>query len=89
MIHAYAVGNWRNGPVVYITPLFATTEAFTTPMLLARVRQDYPEFKDITDIEVQRFATAEEGELSRRELKAKYRVRQLEVRMVEAPPTRP
>jgi hypothetical protein len=82
-IYSYAVGDWRNGPVVVISPLFETTEAFTTPQLIARVKKDYPEFANITDIDIQRFATAEEGQLSRTTLKAKYGVRKLEVLMVE------
>jgi hypothetical protein len=82
-IFSYAVGNWRNGPVVTISPLFETTEQATTPQLIQRVRATYPEFKDITDIEVQRFATLEEGMESRTTLRSKYLVRKLEVLMVE------
>lgn len=81
-IFSYAVGNWRNGPVVVISPLFGTTEQATTPQLIQRVRSTYPEFKDITDIEVQRFATEEEGLESRTTLRAKYLARKLEVLMV-------
>lgn len=84
-IYAYAIGDWRDGPVVTISPLFETTEAFTTPQLIARVKKDYVEFANIMDIDVQRFVTVEEGELSRITLKAKYGVRKLEVNMVEAP----
>lgn len=82
-IYAYAIGDWRDGPVVTISPLFETTEAYTTPQLIARVKKDYPDFATITDIDVQRFVTVEEGELSRTTLKAKYGVRNLEVRMLE------
>lgn len=88
-IYSYAVGNWRNGPVVTISPLFETTEAFTTPQLIARVKKEYPAFKDITDIDVQRFATTEEGELSRSTLRGKYHQRKLEVLMVEPTPPAP
>jgi hypothetical protein len=88
-IYSYAVGNWRNGPVVTISPLFETTEAFTTPQLIARVKKDYPAFANITDIDVQRFATVEEGQLSRTTLKAKYGVRKLEVNMLEQTPMEP
>lgn len=84
-IYGYAVGNWRNGPVVVISPLFETTEQASTPQLVARVRLEYAEFKGITDIDVQRFATAEEGNESRTTLRAKYQVRKLEVLMVEPP----
>jgi hypothetical protein len=83
-IWSYAIGDWRNGPVVTISPLFETTEAFTTPQLIARVRKDYAAFKDISDIEIQRFATTEEGELSRVTLKGKYEARKLTVNMLEA-----
>ncbi len=86
-IYSYAIGDWRNGPVVTISPLFETTEAFTTPQLIARVKKDYPAFANIIDIDIQRFATVEEGELSRTTLKAKYGVRKLEVNMLEAPAT--
>ncbi len=86
-IYSYAIGDWRNGPVVTISPLFETTEAFTTPQLIARVKHDYPAFADIMDIDIQRFATVEEGELSRTTLKAKYGVRKLEVNMLETPAT--
>jgi hypothetical protein len=84
-IYSYAIGNWRNGPVVVISPLFETTEQASTPQLIARVRTDYTAFKDITDIDVQRFATMEEGNESRTTLRAKYLTRKLEVLMVEPP----
>lgn len=87
-IYSYAVGDWRNGPVVVISPLFETTEQVSTPQLIARVQQEYPEFKGVTDIDVQRFATPEEGQESRTTLRAKYQMRKLEVLMVE-PPKRP
>ncbi|MBK8612340.1 MAG: hypothetical protein IPN85_02455 [Flavobacteriales bacterium] len=82
-IYSYAVGNWRNGPTVVISPLFETTEQASTPQLIARVKKDYPAFKDITDIDVQRFATTEEGNDSRTTLRSKYLMRKLEVLMVE------
>ncbi|MCC7502685.1 MAG: hypothetical protein IT229_09160 [Flavobacteriales bacterium] len=82
-IYSYAVGNWRNGPTVVISPLFETTEQASTPQLIARVKNDYSAFKDITDIDVQRFATIEEGNDSRTTLRAKYHMRKLEVLMVE------
>ncbi len=84
-IYSYAIGNWRNGPVVVISPLFVTTEQASTPQLIARVRKDYAEFKDIADIDVQRFATTEEGNESRTTLRSKYLTRKLEVLMVEPP----
>ncbi len=82
-IYSYAVGNWRNGPIVYISPLIETTEAFTTPQLIERYKKDHPEFRDASDMDVLRFATAEEGEENRQTLKAKYGVRKLEVVMLE------
>src|SRR6185369_6683201 len=86
-IWSYGIGNWRNGPVVIISPLFETTEQFTTPQLIARIRHDYAEFKDTTDIDVQRFATREEGDLSRTTVKGKYERRKeiKQVVMVEEP----
>lgn len=84
-IYSYAIGNWRNGPTVEISPLFETTEMFTTPQLIAWVRHEWPEsFNDTTDIDVQRFATTEEGSESRTILKAKYGRRNLPVNMIEA-----
>jgi hypothetical protein len=85
-IWAYAIGDWRNGPVVTISPLFETTEAFTTPMLIAKVKKEYPEFANIADIDVLRFATTEEGELNRTTLRGKYQARKLEVNFMEAKP---
>lgn len=81
-IYSHAVGNWRNGPVVYITPLIVTTEAFTTAQLVEQYRNAHPELSDVKDIDVLRFATPEEGEESRRSLKAKYGMRKLEVMML-------
>jgi hypothetical protein len=49
------------------------------------VKKDFVEFANIMDIDVQRFVTVEEGELSRIILKGKYGVRKMEVNMVEAP----
>ncbi len=85
-IWSYAIGDWRDGPVVTISPLFETTEAFTTPQLIARVKKDYAAFKNIMDIDVQRFATTEEGELSRVTVKGKYEARKLTVNMLQAEP---
>jgi hypothetical protein len=88
-IWSHAIGNWRNGPVVYITPLIETTEAFTTPQLIARYKAEFPALKDVTDLDVLRFGTPEEGEESRRTLKAKYGMRKLEVVMLELPKEQP
>ena len=86
-IYSYAIGNWRTGPTVEISPLFETAEMFTTPQLIAWVRHEWPEsFTDTTDIDVQRFATIEEGSESRSILKAKYGVRKLPVHIFEKDP---
>lgn len=87
IIWSHAIGNWRNGPVVYITPLIETTEAFTTAQLIARHKAEYPELKDVVDLDVLRFGTPEEGHDSRTILKAKYGLRKLEVVMLETPKT--
>lgn len=83
-IWSHAIGNWRNGPVVYITPLIETTTQFTTPMLLERYKAEFPELKDVEDIDILRFGTPEEGDESRLTLQAKYGVRKLEVVMLKA-----
>ncbi|HRF80618.1 MAG TPA: hypothetical protein PL070_11085 [Flavobacteriales bacterium] len=87
IIWSHAIGNWRNGPVVYITPLIETTEAFTTPQLIAHYRTEFPELKNVVDLDVLRFGTPEEGNDSRNTLKAKYGMRKLEVVMLETPKT--
>ena len=86
-IYSHAIGNWRNGPVVYITPLVETTEATTKAQLKERFRSEHPELKDIpdADFDVLLFGTKEEGHDSRNTLKAKYGIRKLEVVMLEAP----
>ena len=86
-IWSHAIGNWRNGPVVYITPLIETTEAMTKAQVKEQFRTRYPELKDIpdTDLDVLLFGTVEEGEQSRRVLKSKYESRKLEVVMLEPP----
>lgn len=89
VIWSHAIGNWRNGPTVYITPLIETTEAFTTAQLIARYKADHPELKDVTDLDVLRFGTPEEGNDSRNTLKAKYGMRKLVVVMLEAPKEQP
>lgn len=85
-IYSHAIGNWRNGPVVYITPLIETTEATTKPQLREQLRARFTELKDIpeTDFDVLLFGTKEEGNDSRTTLKAKYGMRKLEVVMLDA-----
>ncbi len=82
-IYSYAVANWKDGPIVYISPLIETTEAFTTPQLLAQYKEAHPEIQQARDIDVLRFATAEEGEESRQILRRKYGMRKLQVVMLE------
>lgn len=83
-IYGYAVGNWRNGPVVEFSPLFETSEMFTTPQLTQWVRKQWPaSFTDTTDMSIQRFASPEEGYQNRNTLKAKYGMRKLEVHLLE------
>lgn len=91
-IYAYAIGDWRNGPVVHISPMIETTEMFSPQALIRWVRQEWPTtFTDTTDIDVQFFAVIEDGEESRATLKAKYGVRKLPVNLMEAaePPRTP
>lgn len=83
-IWSHAIGNWRNGPVVYITEVIETTEAETTPYLMTVYKRDFFP-KDVTDIDILRFATKEEGDESARTLKAKYGMRKLEVRILPIP----
>ena len=87
-IYSHAIGNWRNGPVVYITPLIETSEAMTKPRLKEQYRARYPELKGIpdTDLDVLLFGTKEEGEESRVGLMRKYGFRKLDVVMLEAEP---
>lgn len=87
-IYSHAIGNWRNGPVVYITPLIETSEAMTKPKLREQYRAQYTELKDIpdTDLDVLLFGTKEEGEESRVSLMRKYGFRKLDVVMLETEP---
>lgn len=85
-IYSHAIGNWRNGPVVYITPVIETTEAVTTPQLLERYRREYAPLVEVHDLDVLRFGTVEEAEESRVSLKAKYGLRKLEVVMLGSAP---
>lgn len=85
IIWSHAIGNWRNGPVVYISPLIETTEAETKPQLAVWFRREFPELRDVKDLDVLLFGTKEEGEESRRVLELKYGLRKLEVVMLEVP----
>lgn len=84
-IYSHAIGNWRNGPVVYISPLIETTEAETKPQLAQLFRREFPELRDLKDLDVLLFGTKEEGEESRRVLEMKYGLRRLKVVMLEVP----
>ncbi len=85
-IWSHAIGNWRNGPTVCITPLIETTEATTKQQLKEQYRADFPELKNIVDadLDVLLFGTKEEGEESRTSLQRKYEYRKLVVVMLEA-----
>lgn len=87
-IYCFAIGNWRNGPTVYISPLNETTEAATKPKLKEQFRAQHAELKDIvdTDLDVLLFGSREEGEDHRNSLKQKYGIRKLEVAVLGAPP---
>lgn len=86
-IYSYAIGNWRNGPVVEFSPLFETTEMFTAPQLIRWVREQWPaSFADTTDIDVLFFTDIEGGQENRTTLKAKYDMRKLQVNMIEVDP---
>jgi hypothetical protein len=86
-IYSHAIGNWRSGPVVYITPLIEASEAMTKAQLVELYRAQFPELKDIpaSDLDVLLFGTREEGDESRRTLHAKYGMRKLSVVMLEKP----
>lgn len=83
-IYSFAIGNWRNGPTVYLTPLIETTEAATKPKLKEQFRAQHAELIDIPDmdLDVLLFGTREEGEEHRMSLKQKYSHRKLEVVML-------
>lgn len=86
-IYSYVVGNWRNGPVVEISPLFGTTGMFSDADLIRWAAAQWPgSFAGVADVDVLRFATTEEGRESRTTLMAKYGLRKLEVHMIEAEP---
>ncbi len=85
IIWSHAIGNWRNGPVVYISPVIQTTEAETKPQLAQFFRREFPDLKSVTDLDVLLFGSREEAEESRTTLQAKYSVRRLEVVMLEVP----
>ena len=57
--------------------------------MIAQYKAEYPELKGVTDLDVLRFGTKEEGEESRRSLNAKYGIRKLPVVMLEHPKEQP
>jgi hypothetical protein len=87
-IYSHAIGNWRNGPTVYITPVIETTEKVGSAGVRALVKEQYPELRDIPvhDLDVLLFGTQEEAELSRRTLQTKYTLRKLPIVMLPAAP---
>lgn len=90
-IYSFAIGNWRNGPTVYITPLIETTEAATKTKLKEQFRARHAELRDIPDmdLDVLLFGTREECEEHRMSLRHKYGYRKLEVVILEAPAAPP
>lgn len=82
-IYSYAIANWKNGPMVYMTPVIETTEAVRTSELLDRFKKEYAEFRDAADIDLLRFATLEEATADRGTLHRKYGMRKLEVVILE------
>lgn len=78
-IYSYAIANWKNGPVVHMTPVIETTEAVTTSELLAHFKGTYPEFREAADVDLLRFATIEEATSDRETLRRKYGMRKMEV----------
>ena len=82
-IYSYAIANWKNGPVVYMTPVVETTEAVTTPQLLAQFKETYPEFREAADVDLLRFATIEESHTDRETLRRKYGMRKLDVVLLD------
>jgi hypothetical protein len=89
-IYSHAIGNWRNGPTVYITPVIGTTEKIGSAGVRGQVKEQYAELRDIPahDLDVLLFGTQEEAELSRRTLQAKYTMRKLPVVLLPPAPTR-
>ncbi len=86
-IYSLAIGNWRGGSPVYITPVIETTEAMSKAALEALFRAQHPELKDIAkdNLDVLLFGTREEGDDKRMQLQRSYAYRKLEVMMLEAP----
>ncbi len=82
-IYCYAIANWKNGPIVHMTPVIETTEAVRTAELLDRFKEEYPEFREAEDVDLLRFATLEEAELDRETLRRKYGMRKLEVVLLD------
>jgi hypothetical protein len=83
-IYGHAIGNWRNGPVVHLSPVFETSEALSREQHLAQYRDHYPVLRNIpdNDLDVLLFATREEAEESRANLRAKYARRELPVELL-------
>ncbi|MFZ1688215.1 MAG: hypothetical protein WAU70_12370 [Flavobacteriales bacterium] len=78
-IHAYAIGNWRNGPTVQMTDVFETSEQFTTEQIMARVKAEYVAFKDIIDTDLLLFTDTPSALKNQEVLIHKYAQRKLPV----------
>ena len=86
-IHSLAIGNWRSGSPVYLTPVIKTTEAMSKVKLAAHFRAQYAELKDIADgnLDVLLFGTKDEADEKRASLHRSYSHRKLEVVLLEPP----
>lgn len=86
-IHSLAIGNWRSGSPVYLTPVIETTEAMSKVKLAAQFRAQYAELKDIADgnLDVLLFGTKDEADEKRASLHRSYSHRKLEVVLLEPP----
>jgi hypothetical protein len=82
-IWSHAIGNWKNGPVVYLSPVIETSEAVPKARLTEQYKEQFKELREAADLDVLLFATPEEAEESRQTLRMKYGTRKLEVVLLE------
>jgi hypothetical protein len=78
-LYAYAIGNWRNGPTVQMTEVFETSERFTTEQIMARVKEEYVGFTEVTDHDLLLFTDSAEALSNQHVLVHKYAQRRLGV----------
>mgnify|MGYP003383339779 CR=1 FL=1 len=86
-IYSLAIGNWRSGSPVCITPVIETSEAMSKMKLAAQFREQYAELKDIADdnLDVLLFGTKDEADEKRASLQRSYTHRKLDVVLLDAP----